>query len=322
MNQWNYQNLKVIMITIKKISLGEGNTPLIRLQNIERLLKWKGTIWGKAEYQNPTGSFKDRGSIVEISEAIQLNKLGVVCASTGNMAASLAAYSTKAKLPCFVVIPLGTPVAKLTQAVICNAKIIKTIGNYDKCIRIAKQFASKNNYLLCGDYKTRRLGQQSIGVELAQSKIRFDAFICPVGNGTVGCAVAEGFSKNKQRPQFIGVQGKGADPIYQAWKNKTMIKKTVNPTTIASAMNVGNPLDGKLTLNWINKTNGFMISVSDTEICNAQKILAVNEGIFVEKASASTLTTLLNINTKKNKEKNIVLILTGNGLKEGGEIND
>lgn len=310
-----------------KITLGEGNTPLLRLKNLEKLLNWQGSIWAKCEFCNPTGSFKDRGSVFEIREALQKKKKGIVCASTGNMAASLSAYAAKFNLKCIVVIPKKTPDGKLKQATICGAELIKIDGNYDNCVKKAIQIAKEKNLLLCGDYETRRIGQRTIGIEIAKSKIKFDAFICPVGNGTVGCAISEGFAKFNLYPKFIGVQGKDADPIFQAWKNKIKIQNISNPSTIASAMNVGSPLDGNLTIELVKRTNGEMVSVSDEEIISAQNLLAKTEGIFVEKASAATVAKLIRISSEQTQRpvptikntENIVLILTGNGLKEGCE---
>lgn len=298
------------------ISLGEGNSPLIKLNNLKIALKWPGELWAKCEFLNPTGSFKDRGSLTEVTQAIKLGKKGLVCASTGNMAASLSAYAARAKLKCVVFVPETTPTAKLNQAIICGAKLKKAKGSYDTCVSQAKTFAKKNNYLLCGDYELRRLGQSTVGLELAKSDINFDAFIVPVGNGTLGCAIAQGFSAYGQFPQFIGVQGKGADPIAKAWKNKTLIKPINAPKTVASAMNVGNPLDGQLTLEWVNRTKGEMLSVSNQEIASAKKLLAQTEGIFVESATAATLAGLLKIPSLTPQAT--VLILTGTGLKERG----
>jgi threonine synthase len=302
----NYQN--------NQLSMGEGDTPLIRLINLEKYFDWQGQIWAKAEYLNPTGSFKDRGTIGEINAALKLNKSGLVCASTGNMAASLAAYAAKILLPCYVVVPKSTPEGKLRLAQMCRAKIIRIDGVYDNCVQKAEQLAIDKNYYLCGDYKIRRIGQTSIGSELANSKIKFDAFICPVGNGTVGCAICAGFASEKLSPKFIGVQGEGADSIYQAWIKGSSIVRTIElPSTVASAMNVGKPLDGKLTLKWIKRTSGEMVSVTNDEIILAQSLLAKLEGIYVEKASAATVAALRCIDTSK---WTVVLILTGNGLKE------
>jgi len=307
----------------QKITLGEGNTPLIRLINTEQFLNWQAEIWAKAEYQNPTGSFKDRGSILEIIEAFQKNKEGVVCASTGNMAVSLSAYAARAKLNCLVVVPENTPENKLKQALICGSKLIKIKGNYEECVKKAKEIASQNNFLLCGDFKTRRLGQRSLGKELAQAKINFDAYIVPVGNGTLGCAVIEGLIDHEKSLKFIGVQAEGSNPLSEAWKNNiSMFRPACRtgryiemPKTIASAIKVSNPLDGKLTLNWVNKTDGILLSVNDKEILTAQELLAQKEGIYVETSAATTLAGLVKIKYQLSKLK-VVLILTGSGLKE------
>ena len=301
------------------IQLGQGNTPLIRLFNLEKKLHWQGQLFAKCEYQNPTGSFKDRGSVAETLEALRLKKKGVVCASTGNMAASLTAFAAKANLSCIVVVPENTPQNKLKQALIAGAKLISVKGNYDVCVTKAKELAQEKNYLLCGDYEIRRIGQKSIGEELAKSEIAFDSFICPVGNGTVGCAISEGFAAYKKYPAFIGVQGKGADPLTKAFESMlSPIIPLENPQTIASAMRVGSPLDGELTLSWVRKTKGKMLSVTNDEILTAQKTLATTEGLYVEPSSAATIAALFKLSDEKTM--NLVIILTGHGLKGGGNI--
>ena len=292
------------------------NTPLIRLTDLEKKLKISNQLWAKCEFQNVTGSFKDRGSKAEINQALTLKKKGVVCASTGNMAASLASLAAKNNLKCLVFIPQDTPQAKLAQATICGAKLIKIKGNYDLCVKKAEKYAKQNNYLLCGDYRLRRLGQTTVGIELAQSEIDFQAFFVPVGNGTLGCAISEGLAMFGKFPQFIGVQGKGADPIVKAFNANNSIEPVNSPTTIASAMNVGDPLDGQLTLDWIKQTKGQIISVTDKQIKTAQKLLAITEGLYVETASAATLAGLIKLKTNIKTLSNIVLILTGAGLKE------
>lgn len=302
--------------TLEKIKQGEGDTPLIRLINTEEYLNWSGEIWGKAEYLNPTGSFKDRGSLLEIAEAVDKKKKGVVCASTGNMAASLASYSTRAGICCTTIVPKITPQSKLKQAEFYSAKVIRVDGNYDSCVKEAVEISKKENLLLCGDYKTRRIGQRSIGLEISKKSTKFDAFIVPVGNGTLGCAISEGFAQKKQYPKFIGIQAKRCNPIVEAWQKNENISKLKNPSTIASAMKVGNPLDGKITLEWVEKTKGSLLTVSDNEIVKAQKDLARLEGIYVEKSAAATLAGLKKLKKNSCKKGKIILILTGNGLKE------
>jgi len=291
-----------------------GNTPLVRLYNLEKELNWKGQLWAKNEFLNPTGSFKDRGSITEINAAIAGKKKGVVCASTGNMAASLSSFAAKNNISCTVIVPKNTPDGKIKQARICGATILTVKGSYDDCVEKAKTYSIENNFLLCGDYELRRIGQTTVGIELAKCGIDFDAFIAPIGNGTLGSAIAQGFAMYGKFPKFIGVQGKGADPIYQAWKNRSkIISPILNPDTTASAMNVGNPLDGLLTLDLIAKTDGQMFVVSDLEIKKDQSFIAKNEGLYIEKSAAATVSVIKKI---IDRTLTIVLIFTGNGLKE------
>jgi threonine synthase len=300
-----------------KANLGEGNTPLVRLKNLEKYFKYSGELWAKMECMNPTGSFKDRGSVYEITATLRARKKGVVCASTGNMAASLAAYAAQVGLKCIVVVPKNTPRGKLFQAEKCGAKIVEVNGNYDMCVTKAKKLSEKYNFLLCGDYKTRRFGQRSLGVELTQCGIEFDAFIVPVGNGTLACAIFEGLKENSIKIPMIGVQGKGADPLVRTWNSQSNeIIPLLKPTTSASAMNVGNPLDGKLTLSFISESGGFLLSVSDTEMKKYQNLLAKKEGIFIELSGAATIAALPFSLSKFPKKSKMVLIFTGNGLKE------
>jgi len=314
----NYSDASILLPLEKKpnISLGEGNTPLIKLTNLSKALEID--IWAKCEFLNPTGSFKDRGSVTEISKALELNKKGVVCASTGNMAASLAAYAASLQLGCVVVVPDKTPESKLQQAQVCGAILEKVNGNYDSCVAIAQKIASKRNYFLCGDYVIRREGQKSVGWELASSGIKIDSIIVPVGNGTIGVATIKGFDEKrgtKKLPQFIGVQAEKVNPIECAWRTKEKIAPMQNGQTTASAFNVGNPLDGYLVLNWLEKSNGQMLAVADQKIIDAQKLLATKEGLFVETTAASTLAGIVK-NKQKFHNQSVVLILTGSGLKE------
>ncbi|MBI5150989.1 MAG: threonine synthase [Candidatus Pacebacteria bacterium] len=295
-------------------SLGEGNTPLIRLSILSK--KYFCDLWAKCEMQNPTGSFKDRGSVIEIAKALELGMSGIVCASTGNMAASLAAYATRIGLRCIVVIPVKTPISKLQQAVICGAELIKVQGAYDECVKVAKKIAQQKKYFLCGDYLLRREGQKTLGWELANSC--FDAFIIPVGNGNIGLAVAKGISefiREKNLPQFVGVQSTQVNPLEKAWVTRTEIFPVKNRNTIASACNVGNPLDGAFTLDVVKKTRGCFVAATDKEILTSQDFLAKNEGLYVEATAASTLAGFIKIR-KQFRNKKVVLILTGSGLKE------
>ena len=304
---------QAIPVDAGMISLGEGNTPLVKLRNLSSELGCD--LWAKCEFTNPTGSFKDRGSIVELSVALQLEKQGVVCASTGNMAASLSAYAAKAGLPCKVVVPEATPAGKLRQATLCGAMLIRVKGGYDDCVAIAERIADEENYFLCGDYALRREGQKSIGRELARKG--FDAFIVPVGNGTVGIATIQGLAEAEdgKLPRFIGIQAAEINPIEEAWRTKRAIKPKPAGATIASAMNVREPLDGQLTLMWVAKAGGLLTTVTDREIECARELLAKKEGLYVERTAAAGLAMLLRDKEQYIGQK-LVIILTGSGLKD------
>jgi len=295
------------------LSLGEGNTPLLRLNRLSEILGCD--LWAKCEFVNPTGSFKDRGSVVELAVALSLGKTGVVCASTGNMAASLSAYAARAGLPCKVVVPDATPAGKLRQAVICGAELIRVKGGYDECVGVAEQIAKDENYFLCGDYALRREGQKSIGRELARKG--FDAFVIPVGNGTVGIATIQGLveAEDGKLPRFIGIQAKEINPIEEAWRTKSEIKAKSAGTTVASAMSVRNPLDGNMTLAWVAKTGGLLTTVTDESIENARAMLARQEGLYVERTAAAGLAMLVRDREQYIGQK-LVIILTGSGLKD------
>ncbi len=302
---------------VSQNNLGEGKTPLLFLPQLSRELRIN--MWAKCEYQNPTGSFKDRGSLIEVSKAMALKKTGVVCASTGNMAASLAAYATRNGLTCTVIVPKNTPLSKLQQARSCGATIMDVAGTYNVCVDEALDLARTENLFLCGDYLLRREGQKTMGWEL--SRDNFDCFIVPVGNGNVGVAIGQGLSEarpDSKIPQFIGVQAEKVNPIEKAWRTNQTIKPQSHTKTIATAFNVGNPLDGALTLDWIKKTDGLLTTVTDDEIILAQQELALKEGIYVERTAAATLAGLIKIQNQFKGQK-VVLILTGAGLKEGKE---
>ncbi len=292
--------------------LGEGQTPLIALPRISRMIG--AELWAKCEFVNPTGSFKDRGSIVEIVKTQELGKRGVVCASTGNMAASLAAYAARAGITCVVVVPAATPASKLRQATACGARLVSVAGTYDDCVERAQQVAEQDNLFLCGDYVLRREGQKTIGWELAGKG--FDGFVVPVGNGTVGIAIVQGLAEaGDDSVSFIGAQPASVNPIEKAWKSSRQIAPLSNTKTIASACNVGNPLDGNLTLQRVRKTSGFMLCVTEDQIVQAQELLALKEGLFVESAAAVGLAAVIK-DRDSFKGRKLVLILTGSGLKE------
>ena len=309
----------------KIITLHEGGTPLYKCKNLGRKLGLK-SLYVKNEGANPTGAFKDRGTMVEITKALELNKKAVVVASTGNMAASVSAYCSNANLPSYVLVPQGTPIGKMSQTLAYGARVIQVRGSYDIAAKLAGKISEKHNFYLAGDYAYRREGQKSEAYEIIEQmnwKVP-DKVIVPIGCGTNSSAIWKGFKEFKQLgltdklPQIIGVQAKGADPVVQAFQNKKEIKIITNPNTVASAMNVGDPLDGTLILNALKESNGYGISVEDDKTLEAEKLLAKTQSTFVEPSAATTLAALQEMINRGKIDTNekIVLVLTGTGLKD------
>src|SRR3989338_6805079 len=308
------------------ITLHEGGTPLYKCKNLGKELGLSG-IYIKNEGANPTGAFKDRGTMVEITKAIELGKKAVVVASSGNMAASVSAYCANANLPAYVLVPQGTPIGKLSQTLSYGARVIQVRSSYDDAAKITRKISEKHNFYLAGDYAFRREGQKSQAYEIIE-QLNWEApdkVIVPIGCGTNGSAIWKGFKEYKMLgltdslPQIIGVQAKGADPVARAFsKNSRKIEPIRNPNTICSAISVGDPLDGILILNALRESKGNAISVDDNSSLEAEKLLAKTQSTFVEPAAAATLAALQQMvqEGKADKNEKIVLVLTGAGLKD------
>lgn len=296
----------------KRISMGEGHTPLIQNKNLGE------NLFIKCEFINPSGSFKDRGSVFEISQALLLGKNEVVVASTGNMAASIAAYSAFVGLRCVVFIPNTIHNNKLKQIIAYGATIISVDGDYTIAMRLAEDYAIKHkNAFLAGDYVYRFEGTKEIGREILMEIGVPENIIVPVGNGTVFCAIYKSFKELKEMgeisklPRMIGVQAKGCSPIYNAWKNQSSISPIKDPKTIATALICGDPIYGNLVLEIVKESGGEIVSVDDKEIKSAQELLGKN-GIYVEVSGAVFYAEYL----KGFYRENTVGIATGSGLKE------
>ncbi|MBI4017133.1 MAG: threonine synthase [Candidatus Aenigmarchaeota archaeon] len=299
---WRYSDF--LPEVLRKITLDEGHTPLVQ----------QGNLFFKLESCNPTGSFKDRGSTVEISLA---NK-SVVCASTGNMGASVAAYCAKAKLDCTIVLPKNTPEQKVRQIKIFGAAIEKVEGHYTHAVEHAAKSAHHKNMRLAGDYALRREGEKTIVFEIIdQINCAPDRIICPMGNGTLISAIWQGVldfktaGLIKKLPQLVGVQAAGCSPIADAFHNQMPIK-AVNPKTIASAVACGNPLDGLLAIHSLAQSKGTAMKISDKELLSARRKLAREYGIDGEPSAVLSFAACQKI---KQKGKT-ALIVTGSGLKD------
>ncbi len=306
------------------VSLGETVTPLVRSQYFSGELGID--LYFKCEAENPTGSFKDRGSAVDISVAKELGAKAIVLASTGNMAASCACYAAAANLPCFVIVPEDVSLSKLAQVISYGGKIIQVKGNYNDAATLAHQSAEKHGFYLAGDYAFRVEGQKVAAFELIE-QLNFnvpDAIVIPIGCGTNMTAYAKGFHEYQQlgliqgMPQLIGVQSTGANAVINSYRNGWHhIEKLAKISTLASAIAVADPLDGVKALAAIRNSGGEAQDVTDREILQAKHLLSTKEGLFVESAGAATLAYLIkSAQQGRLSGKKVICVLTGDGLKD------
>jgi len=315
---WKYWMFYPVLDLTNRITLMEGGTPLLKSKHFS---KKNLEVYFKFEGLNPTGSFKDRGTTVEISKAIEFGMDRVCCASTGNMGASVAAYCAKAGIECKIFLPVHTTTAKMKQIQVYGAEIIMT-KNYTEAVKKCELYTRKTGSYLTGDYPHRCEGEKSVGFEIADQlnwKVP-DYVVCPMGNGTLIFAVWDAFNDLKRvslidkLPRMIGIQSKECSPIVDAFKKRKKIKPIDNPRTIASAIECGDPVDGTKALDALRKSRGFVQKVSDEDIIKTLKILAKKEGLFVEPSGAVSLTGMLKL--KHRLKGTVVCILTGHGLKD------
>lgn len=317
---WKYESFIPVE---KRVSLNEGGTPLYRMENLQKELEMK-ELYVKNEGANPTGSFKDRGMTVGVSKALELGMDKVICASTGNTSASLAAYSAKAGIRGYVLVPSGKiALGKLAQAIVYGAKVVPVRGNFDDALRVVIAASKELGVYMLNSINPFRLeGQKTIAFEIFD-QLGFvpDKVILPVGNAGNISAIWKGFKELYETgfidrlPQMIGIQAEGASPLAKAFKEGSF-KPFEKPETVATAIRIGNPANWKKALKAVEESKGLLESVSDSEILNAQKLLASREGIFVEPASASSLAGLIKMRDKIGEDESVVLITTGHGLKD------
>ncbi len=318
---WKYWMFYPLINISKKVTLMEGGTPLLKSRYFSDKNK---EVWFKFEGMNPTGSFKDRGTTVEVSKAVELGMKEVCCASTGNMGASVAAYCARAGIKCKIFLPERIAVSslKIKQIKTYGAEIVRIKGEYSNAAKECESYAKRSGSYLMGDYSYRGEGQKSVGFEIADQmnwKVP-DYIVCPMGNGTLIYATWDSFNDLKKikiidkLPKMVGVQAKGCCPIVDAFKNK---KKTVDPVdspnTIATAIECGDPLDGQKALKALRDSKGLVEKVSDEDMLKTLKLLGNKDGLYVEPSGAASLTGLLKLNKLKGT---IVCILTGHGLKD------
>lgn len=315
-----YGHLFDLPATHIPVTLLEGDTPLIPAENLARHLGGGFDLWIKYEGLNPTGSFKDRGMTAAISEALGRGAKTVICASTGNTAASAAAYAARAGMKAVVLIPQGKVAAgKLAGAVAYGAQVIQIDGSFDDALSMVVELTDKHPIALVNSINPYRIeGQKSAAFEICDTLGSAPDWLClPVGNAGNITAYWAGFTQYDREtssglPQLLGVQAAGAAPL-------VLGHPVEHPETIATAIRIGKPARGEQALQAAEESGGRIIAATDDQIVAMQRLLARLEGIWVEPASAAGLAGLaLEIESSRFDPagKRIVAVCTGHGLKD------
>jgi threonine synthase len=289
------------------VSLEEGSTPLVLA---ERVSERAGTeVWLKLEGANPTGSFKDRGMTCAVSAAVREGAEAVICASTGNTAASAAAYAARGGLTGAVIVPEGKiATGKLAQALMHGAKVIALRGNFDQALKLVRELAERHPIALVNSVNPFRLeGQKTAAFEILDELGELDALCIPVGNAGNVTAYWKGFRESGSAVRLFGFQAEGSAPLVHG-------APVEHPETIASAIRIGNPARWEEAMEAFTGSHGGVAAVSDAQILEAYRFLAANEGVFCEPASAASVAGLL-FHGARDAER-VVCVLTGHGLKD------
>ncbi|WP_172373832.1 threonine synthase [Sporosarcina jiandibaonis] len=298
------------------LTLQEGNTPLIHLENLSE--QWGINLYVKVEGLNPTGSFKDRGMVMAVAKAKEEGKSILICASTGNTSASAAAYGARAGMRTIVVIPEGRiALGKMAQAKMYGAEIVEIEGNFDEALRMVRE-AGEGDIALVNSVNPYRLeGQKTIAFETIDQLGKVpDVFALPVGNAGNISAAWKGFKeyatkKGMPLPELLGVQADGAAPIVYD-------RVFEEPETVATAIRIGNPASWELAKTALKESEGTILAVTDEEILEAYQLITSKEGVFAEPGSCASIAGVKKQveNGSLKKGTTIVAVLTGNGLKD------
>lgn len=300
------------------VTLNEGNTPLIKADNLAKKIGLDAEIYLKFEGCNPTGSFKDRGMTMAVTKAKESGSGAIICASTGNTSASAAAYGAKAGLKTYVLIPDGyIALGKLSQAMMYGAEIIAIQGNFDRALEVVREVAEKYPITLVNSVNPYRIeGQKTGAFEICEALGQApDYHFIPVGNAGNITAYWKGYTewhksgKITALPKMMGFEAEGAAAIVRG-------ERIMNPETLATAIRIGNPASWKQAEAARDESNGMINSVTDEEIVKAYKLIASCEGVLAEPASAASVAGLIKVKDQVKEGSKIVCILTGNGLKD------
>ena len=309
------------------ITLLEGNTPLIPSRALGKRLGQGIQVYLKYEGLNPTGSFKDRGMTLTISKAVEAKSRAVICASTGNTSASASAYAARAGLRSIVLIPSGAiALGKLSQALIHGAKVAAVEANFDACLALVRSLAQTYPVTLVNSINPHRIeGQKTCAFEICDALGRApDLQVMPVGNAGNITSQWKGYreyhaaGRITRLPRMVGIQAEGAAPLVSG-------KIVKVPRTIATAIRIGNPASWQGALTAVEQSGGRLDAVSDREILLAYQMLAAEDGVFAEPASAASVAGLLKMSrtgdlktarSGRARPMTIVCVLTGHGLKD------
>ncbi len=326
---WRYRELLPLPRGAEPVTMGEGGTPLVKLQRLaERLGARPGRVYVKHEGQNPTGSFKDRGMTVAVTLARAAGARAVVVASTGNTAASVSAYAARAGLRSIVVVPRGkTALGKLGQSLLYGADVVEIEGSFDDALAAVMKAVEEDPRLYpLNSFNPWRLeGQKTLAYEVAEELGAPDWVVVPVGNAGNISAIWKGFRELyrlgliDRLPRLAGVQASGAAPLAKAWRLGLDRPLFVdNPETFATAIRIGRPVNWPKAMKAVRESRGVFIEVTDDEIAWAHLALARLEGVAVEPASAASIAGLRRLLQEGVIEpgETVVAVLTGHGLKD------
>lgn len=324
---WRYMPLLPLESEIGVAPLQVGWTPIYDSQRLQELLNLK-KVYIKDDGRNPTASFKDRASAVGVAKAIELNKKVMCAASTGNAASSLSGFAACMGIENYIFVPKNAPEAKVTQLLIYGSKVILVDGDYDTavdfCLKAVEEFGWYNRSCAINPYLVE--GKKTAAFEICE-QLDFevpDKVIMSVGDGCSISAVWKGFKEfydlgiiNKL-PQMVSVQAEGANPVNRAFRKGLREFDYKAPITIADSISVGIPRNGYKALNALRESKGIAVDVSDEEILNAMRVLARNTGVFGEPAGVTGMAGLMKLveNNMVSSEEKVVLLVSGNGLKD------
>ena len=315
-----YREYLPVTDTTPVVTLNEGNTPLIKADNLAKKIGLEANIYLKFDGCNPTGSFKDRGMTMAVTKAKEAGSHAIICASTGNTSASAAAYGAKAGLRTLVLIPDGyIALGKLSQAMMYGAEIIAIQGNFDKALEFVRKISDEYPITLVNSVNPYRIeGQKTAAFEVCDALGKAPEYhFIPVGNAGNITAYWKGYKeyhslgKIKELPMMMGYEAEGSAAIVRN-------ERIMNPETLATAIRIGNPASWDKAVAARDESNGTIGCVTDEMIVEAYKLIASCEGVFAEPASAASVAGLIQAHEKGlvKAGSDIVCVLTGNGLKD------